>query len=280
MISLFIFLFGLAIGSFLNCVIYRMECRDKISPSSKKGEATSPLRGRSFCPHCKHLLSWQDLIPVFSFFILGGKCRYCGKRISWQYPLVELSTGILFLLIFIYFNNLLVTGYWLPVTIFWLLVTSFLIIIFVYDLKHYIIPDKVIYPAILLTLVFRICLPTGDLPKGENLEFGILLNYLLSAFLAAGFFLFIVLISRGKWMGAGDIKLAFLIGLLLGWPNVLLALFLAFLIGAIIGLGLIILKKKTIKSELPFGPFLILGIYIALFFGEKMINWYLSLFLI
>jgi len=87
-----------------------------------------------------------------------------------------------------------------------------------------------------------------------------------------------VLVSKGRWMGVGDIKLAFLIGLLLGWPNTLLALFLAFLIGAIIGLGLIILKKKTIKSELPFGPFLILGIYLALFLGEKIISWYFGLF--
>ena len=267
MSNILIFIFGLAIGSFLNCVIYRLERVEK-EPSSFKKELGSFVMGRSYCPHCQHLLSWQDLIPVFSFFILGGKCRYCGKRISWQYPLVELATGILFLLIFIYFNNFLVTGYWLPVTIFWLLVTSFLIIIFVYDFKHYIIPDKVIYPAIVIAFIY-------NLITGYRLP---VTGYLLAAFAAAGFFLFIVLISRGKWMGVGDIKLAFLIGLLLGWPNTLLALFLAFLIGAIIGLGLIILKKKTIKSELPFGPFLILGIYIAFFWGKEIINWYFGLF--
>src|SRR4030042_4928939 len=257
MLNLFVFLFGLAIGSFLNCVIYRLEKKQSF------------LKGLSYCPHCKHILSWQDLIPVFSFLILRGKCRYCRKKISLQYPLVELATGSLFLLIFIYFNNLLVTRYWLLVTGYWLLITSFLIIIFVYDLKHYIIPDKVIYLAIAIAFLYNLI--TGYWLLVTN-------NYLPAAFGAAGFFLFIVLVSRGKWMGVGDIKLAFLIGFLLGWPKALLALFLAFLIGAIIGLGLIILKKKTIKSELPFGPFLITGIYLALFFGEKIISWYFGLF--
>ena len=270
MINLFVFLFGLVIGSFLNCVIYRLERKKGFLKGRAQRKTSSFLRGRSYCPHCKHVLSWQDLIPVFSFLILKGKCQYCKKKISIQYPLVELLTGALFLLIFINFNNLLVTRYLLLVTSFWILISSFLIIIFVYDLKHYMIPDKVIYPAIIIAMIFRLFTGYGLLVTG----------YLLSAFAAAGFFLLIVLISRGKWMGVGDIKLAFLIGLLLGHPNTILALFLAFLIGAIIGVGLIGLKKKTIKSELPFGPFLILGIYLALFFGEKIINWYFNLFFI
>ncbi|MDP2910421.1 MAG: prepilin peptidase [bacterium] len=267
MLNLFVFLFGLAIGSFLNCVIYRLEKKQSF------------LKGRSYCPHCRHILSWQDLIPVFSFLILRGKCRYCQKKISWQYPLAELATGILFILIFNFLIFNFVNNFLIFKFLFWILISCFLIIIFVYDLKHYIIPDKVIYPAILLTLGFRICDFIGNWELGIG-NLGAISNYFGAALGGAMFFLMIVLISRGKWMGVGDIKLAFLIGLLLGWPNTLLALFLAFLIGAIIGLGLIILKKKTIKSELPFGPFLILGIYIALFFGEKMINWYLSLFLI
>jgi prepilin signal peptidase PulO-like enzyme (type II secretory pathway) len=253
LINLFVFLFGLAIGSFLNCLIYRLE--------KKKGF----LKGRSYCPHCKHTLSWQDLIPVFSFLILKGKCRYCKKKISLQYPLIELATGLLFLSIFIYFNDLFFIY-------FLFLISSFLIIVFVYDLKHYLIPDRIIYPAIIIALIYRLIgiyyLPTS------------IYGFLFSAFGGAGFFLLIVLISRGKWMGIGDIKLAFLIGLLLGYPNTLLGLFLAFLIGAIIGLGLIGLRKKTIKSELPFGPFLVIGTYLALFFGEKIINWYFNLFFV
>jgi len=244
-----IFIFGLIVGSFLNCVIYRLE------------EGKSFLKGRSFCPHCKHKLIWQDLIPIFSFLILRGKCRYCQKKISWQYPTIEIATGLLFLSIFIFHFS-----------IFNLIIACFLIIIFVYDLKHYIIPDKVIYPAIIIALIFNFQFLIVN-------EFPIFKFSILSALGAAAFFLLIVLISRGKWMGVGDIKLAFLMGLILGFPNILVALFLAFFIGAIIGIGLLIIGKKTLKSEVPFGPFLVVGTFLAMFFGENLINWYFSLFL-
>lgn len=243
-----IFIFGLIVGSFLNCVIYRLEI------------GKSFLKGHSFCPYCKHELAWYDLIPVFSFLILKGKCRYCKKPISIQYPLVELTTALLFVLIFNP-QNLLNTSYLL-------LTTSFLIIIFVYDLKHYIIPDKVIFPAIVLTLIYNL-LDTNYL----------LLNTGLSAVGASAFFLSIYLISKGKWMGFGDVKLSFLMGLHLGFPNILVALFLAFFTGAIIGLILIAQNKKTLKSMVPFGPFLVFGTFLAMFYGEQIINWYGNLFL-
>ncbi|PIZ87448.1 MAG: prepilin peptidase, partial [Candidatus Nealsonbacteria bacterium CG_4_10_14_0_2_um_filter_40_15] len=126
-----VFIFGLIAGSFLNCVIYRLE------------QGQSFLKGRSYCPLCKHTLSWQDLVPVLSFLFLRGKCRYCRQKISLQYPLVELATGILFVLIFLFAFNFL----------YYLIMGCFLIIIFVYDLKHYIIPDSVIYPAILISVI-------------------------------------------------------------------------------------------------------------------------------
>jgi len=246
----FVFLFGLEVGSFLNCVIYRLYTGESF------------LKGRSYCPHCKHILSWQDLIPIFSFLILKGKCRYCQKPISWQYPLVELSTAILFLFIF----QRSFGGDWVSVLFNWV-ITAFLIIIFVYDLRHYIIPDKIIYPAIGIAFLYQLF-------ESWNLKSN--LNPLLAAFGAAAFFLFIVLISKGRWMGVGDIKLAFFMGLFLGFPNILVALFFAFFIGAIIGIGLIISGKKTLKSEVPFGPFLVTGTFITLFFGNQIINWYLS----
>ena len=268
LIYIFVFFFGLIVGSFLNSIIYRLSTGAPHQLLFKSGGGLS----RSFCPDCRHTLSWQDLIPLLSFLILKGKCRYCQKPISRQYPLVELVTGILFLLIFNYtFPNLLAIGYWL-------LVTSFLIIIFVYDLKHYIIPDKIIYPAIATAFLYQLfrILEFGNwnLFGIWNLEFGIL-RPILSAVLASGFFLIIVLISQGKWMGAGDIKLAFLMGLFLSFPKILVALFLAFFIGAIIGVGLVVSRKKTLKSEVPFGPFLVTGTFIALFWGENIINWYL-----
>ncbi|MFA4998895.1 MAG: prepilin peptidase, partial [Candidatus Paceibacterota bacterium] len=135
---IFVFLFGLIIGSFLNCVIYRLE------------EGKSFLKGRSFCPDCGHVLGFIDLVPVFSFIFLKGKCRYCGKRISWQYPLVELATGVIFLLVSIVFG-VRSFGY-----IYYLLISSLLIIVFVYDLKHYIIPDGVIYTAIIASFLYNI----------------------------------------------------------------------------------------------------------------------------
>lgn len=243
--NLVIFIFGLIVGSFLNCVIYRLETGESF------------LKGRSFCPHCKQKLIWQDLIPVLSFFILKGKCRYCSQKISWQYPLVEIVTGFLFLLIFYH------TSYNISYTIYELIIACFLIIIFVYDLKYYIIPDKVIYPAIAITAIYQLS------------RFG--LEYFYAGLGAAAFFLLIVLVSKGRWMGVGDIKLAFLMGLFLGWPNILMALFLAFFIGAIIGIGLIIAGKKQLKSEVPFGPFLVAGTFLAMFWGQKLINWYLYL---
>lgn len=250
--NFFVFLLGLVVGSFLNCVIYRLE----------KGE--SFLKGHSYCPHCRHLLSWLDLIPVLSFLFLQGKCRYCRQKISFQYPLVELSTAVMFLSLAIFYQY--------PISIisavslfYWFVVFCFLIVIFIFDLKHYIIPDKVIFPAIATVLIY-------DFLKSD---FQWKSDFVLSAFGAALFFLIIVLISRGRWMGAGDIKLAFLMGLILGWPNILVALFFSFFTGAAAGIGLIIAKKKTLKSEVPFGPFLIFGTIAALFFGQNIINWYL-----
>ena len=260
----FIFLFGLAVWSFLNCVIYRLE----------KGE--SFLKGRSYCPHCRHQLSWQDLIPVFSFLLLRGKCRYCQKPISRQYPLVEIITGALFSFSFFIMFQPLATLFNYPMellgSIYYLFIISFLMIIFVYDLKHYIIPDKVVFPAIAIVFLFQVfrILNFGNLNLFGiwDLGFGILPSLFLLA---------IILFSGGKWMGLGDFKLAILMGLFLGFPDILVALFSAFFLGAAIGIGLILAGKKKMKSQVPFGPFLVAGTFIALFWGSRIIEWYLNL---
>ena len=191
-IYLIIFVFGTIFGSFLNCIIYYLE------------EGRNDLNDRSFCPNCKHKLSWSDLIPVISFFFLKGKCHYCSKKISIQYPLVEIFTGLLFVLIlnFQFINlqfsilNILTSISFLYL----LIVSSLLILIFVYDLKHYIIPDKIVYPAIAIALIFNF----------QKTTFG---SSLLVGGGAALFFFLLWLVSRGKWMGLGDAKLAFLLGL-------------------------------------------------------------------
>ena len=262
-----IFLFGLVIGSFLNCVIYRLYTREGF------------FVGRSHCPKCGHKLAWYDLIPLFSFIALRGRCRYCRQKISLQYPLVELATGIIFLLIFKFqalnFGELSIFNFYFLFSVFYfLLIASFLIIIFTYDLQHYIIPDRIIYPAVAIVFLYQLFKVWSS---GFSPNLKILTNPLLSALFASAFFLAIVLASRGRWMGFGDVKLAFFMGLFLGFPDILVALFLAFFIGAIIGTGLIIFKKKGFRSEIPFGPFLVTGTLIAFFWGEEIINWYLSL---
>ncbi len=251
---IFVGLLGLVIGSFLNCVIYRLEKEES-------------LRGRSYCPHCNHTLSWKDLFPVLSFVFLRGKCRYCHKKISIQYPVVEISTGLIFLLIFNFqfpvfsFINLIFLFY----------IASALMVIFVYDIKHYVIPDAVLLFAIAITFACQLIFETHFL----------LFNSLWAALGAFLFFWVIYFFSKEKWMGFGDCKLAVLLGLLLGFPKIIAGLFLAFLFGAIIGISLMILSlpagkgKISLKSQLPFAPFLIVGTYVAMFFGNHIIQWYL-----
>lgn len=282
--SIFLFLFGLIIGSFLNSLIYRLALPN-FSLRNLDG-----LKGRSFCPECKHTLGWRDLIPVLSFLFLRGKCRYCQKPISGQYPLVELATGIIFALIFNFsafaqgFGGQAIFQF--SNSFFLLFISSLLIVVFVFDLKHYLIPDEIVYSGIAVSAAYRFLsvweLGNWDLIENwklviENSE--LILNPLASAFLAALFFYAVYHFSRGRGLGFGDVKLAFLMGLLLAFPKIVVALFFAFFSGAIIGVGLMALGKKSLKSELPFAPFLVSGVFFALFFGERVVNYY-SRFLI
>ncbi len=261
LIYFFIFLFGTIIGSFLNCFIYRLKNKESF------------LIKRSYCPHCKHSLKWIDLIPILSFLFLKGKCHYCQRKISIQYPLVELITGFLFILIFQHFDFRYDLGILDFFTLSYFLISvGFLIIIFVYDLKYYIIPDKVVFSAIGVSSLYHLfgfAFGNWNLFRIWDLGLGVLPSL---------FFLAIILFSKGRWMGLGDFKLAIFMGLFLGWPNILVAFAFAFLIGSLVGITLIVLRKKTIKSMIPFGPFLVSACFIALFFGEKIITWYLALF--
>jgi len=246
------------------------------------------VKTRSHCPKCGHVLTWHELIPVFSFVIQGGRCRQCSQSISWQYPLVELGTALIFVLIisnsqFLISNEFLMPNVEFLNIIYYFTIASLLIIIFVFDLKHYIIPDKVVFPAIGLVFLYRVFEFFGfGVLLGELGELGIrnleaLSNPLLSAILAAAFFASIFFVSKGKWLGFGDVKLAFFMGLFLGWPNILVGLFTAFILGGIMGIGLIVSGKKTMKSQVPFGPFLVAGTFIAMFLGNKVVEWYLNL---
>ena len=278
LIYFFIFAFGLIIGSFLNCAIYRLKTEESIVSS------------RSHCVKCGHKLGWKDLIPVFSFLFLKGKCRYCSKKISWQYPTVEIATGLLFLLMAIYDLRFTIYDFssFFELT-FHLIIVSLLIIIFVYDLKHYLIPDKIIYLAITITFFWRIfqlvvfflnCGGSTSTVSSASVTISqAILNPFVSALSASAFFAAIVLVSKEQWMGWGDVFIAFFMGLFLGFPNILIALFLAFTFGALVGIVLIAFGKKKMKSQVPFGPFLILATFASLFWGEAIIAWYLGLFI-
>jgi len=199
---IFFFVLGLVIGSFLNCIIFRL----------KIGEGF--WIGRSHCLYCNHNLGVKDLIPVISFSCQKGKCRYCSKKISWQYPIIELVTAILFALAgWFHLDVGLNINIWLLLRD-WIFI-SFLIIIFVYDLKYYLILDKVIWPVAVLALVFNL---------GLDFSLSTFYNLALSAVVGGGFFLIQYLVSKGKWLGGGDVRLGFLMGLMLGWPGVIIAI--------------------------------------------------------
>lgn len=257
----FIFIFGLIIGSFLNCAIWRLYKEESF------------ISGKSYCPSCRHPLGFWDLFPLFSYLFLRGKCRYCGKKISIQYPLVELATGFLFVFIYSHFGPVsALFSFDFFQIVFWWIMASFLVAIFVFDFKYYIIPDETIYPAIAVSAVWILYEFCAGVIGGADV-----LHIVLSAFFSALFFFFLWFFSKGMAMGFGDVKLAILIGLLLGYPDIIPGLFLGFLFGAIMGSVLILFKKKGFKSEIPFGPFLLAGLFVSLFWGEKIINWYLSL---
>jgi prepilin signal peptidase PulO-like enzyme (type II secretory pathway) len=206
---------------------------------------------------------------------LGGKCRYCAKKISWQYPLVELATGIIFVLFFLkYFSPalLLESKNW-NLEIFHFLgdlfFASILIFIFVYDLRYYLVSDKIIISTLIFILLFNLVLVFLG---GEPIK--LFLNLILAGLIGGAFFLIQFLISNGKWVGGGDIRLGLIMGLMLGLPGIIIALIMAYISGAIIGIILIILKIKKMKSLVPFGPFLSFATLVTVLYGEKILVWY------
>lgn len=257
-LSFALFVLGLAVGSFLNAVIYRLH------------EGRSIAEKHSICPRCKHRLAWYDLIPIASFFMLRGKCRYCKRPISWIYPLVELVTAFSFVVIY-----LSECGMWnvecgfrfnIPDSIFHILFqftfVCFLILIFVYDFKHYLILDKVVLPAAVLALFYQ----------GYQGNWGMAI---LGGALLAGFFWALYLVSRGRWIGFGDVKLGLFLGFLVSWPATLALFFIAYLSGAAVSLALLAMGGKKMRDRLPFGTFLTFAAFIAMLWGEEMVEWYL-----
>lgn len=289
-IYLFLFVSGSALGSFLNVVSLRFDPeRDKLFQN---------IYGRSHCPYCKKELQWYELIPFFSFALQLGKCRSCKTKLSLQYPLVELLCGLGF--VFVTYKlflihptlRLLLINQSIPVLYFliavWILTFLSLMLMSIIDFYHRIIPDSInIFIGILgLAVVgYKYFMPT-DMTGGSFLGHYVLmftfgnplLNHLVGLFFGAVFLGALYVISRGRGMGFGDVKLATALGLLMGWPDIALALMLAFITGSILSLALIFLNRKTIKDYVPFGPFIAMGVFLVFFFGYDILHLYFAFF--
>lgn len=290
-----LFLFGLAIGSFLNVLILRYSPEGRFFDIKK-------ISGRSRCMSCQKTLEAKELIPLFSFLFLWGKCSSCRKKISFQYPIIEFLSGAIFVLVPLFLNSFfgmrsalfasfLAPGAYYLFILFWILIFLSLLLIFVIDFKHYIIPDGLnifIFISGIVLLFLFVANTAHILPFRESflknyaLVFSpfqnIFYNHILGFFGAGFFFLFLFLVSRGRGMGMGDVKLAFACGMVLGWPDVILTSMIAFILGGIWATVLYFSKKKTMKDKLPFGPFFVIAFIITVFFGFDLIKGYFSLF--
>lgn len=253
LIFIFIFLLGTIIGSFLNVVIYRFNTGKSI------------VNGRSVCMTCNNTLRWYELIPIFSFLIQSGKCRRCASSISHQYPLVEFVTGLIFTLTAFHFLPMLMFSPKLYITflILFSFIFSLLMVISVYDIRHKIIPDKLVYMYAAVALLSIFINHTGVGPLFVTPS----LLAILSGPLFALPFALLWLVSQGRWMGLGDAKLILGIGWMLGPLQAFAALTVSFWIGALVSLAIILFSRNKVnmKTEIPFAPFLIIGTLIIFF---------------
>ncbi|MFD1038121.1 prepilin peptidase [Virgibacillus byunsanensis] len=245
-IILFFFLLGLIFGSFFNVVGLRLPQNQPFA------------NDRSICPHCNHTLSWYELIPVLSYIFQGGKCRHCKGEISFIYPVMELTTGLLFAYSYVTIGlkiELIVA----------LLLISMLVIIIVSDMTYMLIPNKVLLFFLPLFIIMRFIQPLD--PWWTSIA---------GALVGIATIAIVIMISRGG-MGAGDMKLFGVLGIVLGIDKVLLAFFLSCVIGALVGMILLVFKLINRKQPIPFGPYIVIATWITYFYGESIINWYFNL---
>lgn len=258
--TLAFFALGSIFGSFLNVVVYR----------TIAGE--SWIHGRSRCDTCGYQLRWFDNIPIFSYLFLAGKCRECKSSISLSHPVMEIISGSLFVWWYwfgAFFFQLTQTPFQVLQPLFWLVVGMILLMIFVADTMYYLIPDVLVGTLLTITLAYRIALVLSGQMQTSDFAFSI-----LAALLASTFFAALWLGTKGQGMGFGDVKLVFPLALLVGWHQTFLALFLAFILGALVGIVLLMIGKKKLGQVIPFGPFLIAGTIITLLVGENLLQWY------
>lgn len=246
-LSVFVFLTGVVVGSFFNAVVWRYRRRERITAR------------HSVCVHCRHRLSALDLVPLFSYLFLRGRCRYCHRSIPWSYPVVEVFTGLVVLLP--------LSVYGLSVPFFVCAVFAlFLELLFLLDLRYSILPDEITVPAFLVAILVALAL-------GREFR-----EVLFGGILGAGFFGLQYLLSHGRWIGGGDIRLGAVMGVALGLKGVSLALFFAYCFGALVGVLLLASHQKGWKSHVPFGTFLTASTYVVLLIEAATDSWVTNLF--
>lgn len=285
-----LFIFGLAIGSFLNVVALRYD-PDKFILNK------NILGGRSACPKCGHKLKWFELVPLLSFLFLLGRCRKCRKRISFQYPIVELLTGLIFVFVpkFLSLSAISLGNPCLrqgvlcsTLQVSWILVFLTLLVLSLIDFRLKLIPDEAsIFLVALGIIIAALTVDQFSSVSGSYLGpygalFGlrenIWLNRLVAVLFGAIFYFALILITRGRGMGMGDLKLTAALGLVFGWPDIILITALSFIIGSLFSIPLMVARKKGLKSFLPFGPFIALAALAVFSFGERLMSLYFSLF--
>lgn len=236
---------GLVFGSFVSALSYRIVRGIPIN------------KGRSICDKCRTRLSWYENIPVISYILLKGRCKTCRKKISIRYPLIELSSGMGFLLIYLYRSAL-------PYNfIFCIVIFVLLMLIFVTDVEHQIIPDEFVFAGIFLSVLYFL-IGSNSYPLISSLFYG---------FLCASFLMLVNIITRGRGMGLGDVKFAVLGGMLMGSKEAILWLFMAFLTGAAAAIILILTGNAKLKDKIAFGPFLVISLILTTIFGGKILTW-------
>lgn len=280
LIGLFIYaLLGLVVGSFVNAYVWRLHMQEtrgknrephlrrnlKPHPESPRYSITM---GRSMCPDCGHELRFGDLVPVLSWLWLRGKCRYCGRYISWQYPVVEIVMATLFAVSWLWWLPLEATwgGALLGI---WLAISALFVALAVYDIRWFTLPAPMLRLLLGSVVAFHGLQALSGAPLSQWL-----IGPLLGAVGAFAAFYLLHIIGRGQWMGGGDVKLVFVLGLLVGGIDTIVGLFLGFVMGAVVGIALLLLQRKGRRDLIPFGPFLLLGFWVAFFWGEELRLWY------
>ncbi len=276
MIIAVLFFLGLSLGSFVNALVWRVHQQEL--PVKKRAGSKAELSimtGRSMCPNCKHTLGVFDLLPVISWVALRGRCRYCKDAIGWQYPTVELITAVLFVLSYAYWPYGLTESLDFAVFVLWLVSLVGLVALTVYDIRWMLLPNRIVFSITGLATLMVLLRAISD-PNPLT----IFLQSLGGLAIAGGIFYVLFQISDGKWIGGGDVKLGFALGLLLGTPALaFLMLFASSLIGLLFAIPSLMTEQSNKSRQIPFGPSLMSATFVCILFGQRIIDWYSAQFL-